>query len=175
MTSANRKEVDVNRIATRRDAGFTLIELSLVTALMSVIGVLGLTAMTNYQRTAELEGSADDLVSALRSTAQQSVTEGRTLCMRFDVSNDTYTVFRSACTSTAVVAAPTRRTRGSVALHNPTFTPANATTDSCPTGNACAYFYPRGTGSPGEVVVRRPSGKSITITIEGLTSRVVRS
>lgn len=159
----------------RMDPGFTLVELLIVTVLMSIIGALSLTALVNYQRAADVEGSADDLVSALRTAAQRSVTEGRTLCMRFDTVAHTYTVYRSTCSASSAVATPARKTRGPAVLNSASFAPAVPARDVCQTSNACAYFYPRGTGSPGQVVVQRPGGKSITITIEGLTSRVVRS
>lgn len=165
----------MTRRATSGDAGFTLIELTVVTALMSVIGALGLSALVNYQRAAQTEGTANDVVSALRTTAQRSVTEGRTYCVRFDTTAGTYTVYRSSCAATSAVALPARRTRGPVVLETPFFTPANPVKDVCFQASACAYFYPRGTGSPGQVVVRRVAGKAITVTIEGLTSRVVRS
>lgn len=165
----------VCRQTGRSEGGFTLIELMVAVALMSVVGALSLTALVNYQKAADLEGSADDLVSALRTGAQRSVTEGRTFCMSFDTTTNSYTLYRSTCASTSLVALPAKRTRGPAVLSAPTFTPANSARDVCQVGSGCAYFYPRGTGSPGTVVVRRPDGKSITVTIEGLTSRVVRS
>jgi prepilin-type N-terminal cleavage/methylation domain-containing protein len=157
------------------DSGFTLVELMMVTVLMSVLGALSLTAFVNYQRAADLEGTADDVVSVLRTTAQRSVTEGRTYCVRFDTGASTYTVYRSTCGASSTVAVPTKDARGPAVVSSPSFAPADPVTDVCPTGDDCAYFYPRGTGSPGSVVVQRPGGKSITVTIEGLTSRVVRS
>jgi general secretion pathway protein H len=165
----------VSRRTGRPEAGFTLIELTVVVALMAVVGALSMTALVNYQKASELEGSADDLVSALRSTAQRSVAEGRTFCMSFDTTVNTYTLYRSACTTSAVAVASGKSTRGPALLGSPSFTPANAATDVCQVGAGCAYFYPRGTGSPGQVEVYRDGGASITITIEGLTSRVVRS
>ena len=163
------------RVRHSLDEGFTLIELMVVTVLMSVIGALSLTALVNYQRAADVEGSADDLVSALRTSAQRAVTEGRTFCMSFDVAANTYTVYRTSCSAASTVATPAKRTRGPAVLSAPSFAPALPSRDVCQTANACAYFYPRGTGSPGQVVVQRPDGKSITVKIEGLTSRVVRS
>lgn len=161
--------------ASRTDAGFTLIELTVVTALMAILGTISMTAFVNYQRAADLEGTAEDVVSALRTTAQRSVTEGRTYCVSFDQSDRSYVVYRATCDAASPVAVPAKTARGPAELHTPSFAPADATSDVCTVGDGCAYFYPRGTGSPGSVVVHRPGGKSITVSIEGLTSRVVRS
>jgi prepilin-type N-terminal cleavage/methylation domain-containing protein len=164
----------VKRLNTEDSGGFTLVELLIVTVLMGMIGGAGLTAFAGYARNADLDGSANDVVSALRSAAQRSVTEGRTFCVAFDATANTYTVYRSSCASTSTIVTPAKQTRGPAILSSPSFTPANSTTDVC-SADGCAYFYPRGTGSPGQVVVRRNGGRSITVTIEGLTSRVVRA
>jgi prepilin-type N-terminal cleavage/methylation domain-containing protein len=164
----------VKRLSTADTGGFTLVELLIVTVLMGLVGVAGLTAFAGYARNADLDGSANDVVSALRSAAQRSVTEGRTFCVAFNTTANTYTVYRSSCASSSTVVGPAKRTRGPAVLSSPSFTPANSTTDVC-SSDGCAYFYPRGTGSPGQVVVRRSGGRSITVTIEGLTSRVVRT
>jgi prepilin-type N-terminal cleavage/methylation domain-containing protein len=156
------------------DAGFTLVETIMVTVLIGILGALAVTAFLNYARAADLEGSADDVVSILRTTAQQSLTEGRTVCVHFDDAADTYTVYRSSCAATSTVTTPTKQTRGPAVISSPSFVPANAATDVCFVGDDCAYFYPRGTASAGSVVVERPGGKTINIDVEGLTSRVVR-
>lgn len=165
----------MTRQPQRGDDGFTLIELTVVTALMSVLGAITMTAFVNYQRAADVEGTAGDVVSTLRTTAQRSVTEGRTYCVSFGTAPSTYTVYRSSCQVSSPVALPTKKARGPAVFSGPSFTPANASTDLCSTGAGCAYFYPRGTGSPGSVLVQRPDGTTITVSIEGLTSRVVRS
>lgn len=152
-----------------------MVEILVATVLMGLLGALSVAALVNYQRAADVQGSADDVVSTLRTLAQRSVTEGRTYCVQFDTSASSYTVYRSTCSSSSTVVVPTKQTRGPAVVSSPSFAPADPVTDVCPAGDDCAYFYPRGTGSPGSVVVERPGGESITITIEGLTSRVVRS
>jgi hypothetical protein len=63
----------------------------------------------------------------------------------------------------------------SITLSSFSFTPPAATipgqATSCPTANGCAYFYPRGTALGGGLQVTR-TGKTYTISVEGLTSRV---
>ena len=165
----------MRRVNTADATGFSLVELLVVTVLIGVIGGAGLTALKGYSSNADLDGSANDVVSALRSTAQRSVTEGRTYCVQFNTAANTFAVYRSSCSSTSTRVGAPIRTRGPAVVASPSFTPANSVRDVCQAASACAYFYPRGTGSPGQVVVRRPGGRAITVTIEGLTSRVVRS
>jgi prepilin-type N-terminal cleavage/methylation domain-containing protein len=158
----------------RQDSGVTLIEVLVAMVLASILGSLGMLSLDAYARTQGFQGTADEIVSTLRSTAQRAVSEGRTYCVSFDTTSRSWSVWRTACSTglgTAVEGGGTARR--STELQNPSFSPATPL-PPCPSGGACAYFYPRGTGSPGSIEILRGSD-TITVTVEGLTSRVSRS
>ena len=83
-----------------RADGFTLIELTIVIALMSVLGALGLTALVNYQRSADIEGSAT--TSSARCARRPSGRHRGSYVLRgLDVTANTYTSTARRCSSTA--------------------------------------------------------------------------
>lgn len=162
------------RSAPSSDAGFTLVELLVTVALMFVVGGLGLFALQSYTRAQEHQGTADELVSTLRTVAERALSEGRTYCVSLDPAADEWTVWQARCSTAGGTAVDGGRdTQGSVQLSSPSFS-LNATTQPCPQAGSCVYFLPRGTGTPGSVQVVR-DGAAIAVSIEGLTSRVSRS
>jgi prepilin-type N-terminal cleavage/methylation domain-containing protein len=156
------------------ESGFTLIELLVTMVLASILGTTGLFALQTYSQAQDHQGTADEVVSELRLAGQRSLSEGRTYCVHFDTGTDAWTVWRSECSTVGgTPVSDPQPARGLVQLDSPSFAPADPTAP-CPQTNACAYLYPRGTGSPGSVDVVR-DGTTITVTVEGLTSRVSRS
>lgn len=158
----------------RRDSGVTLIEVLVAMVLAAILGTVGVMSLDAYARVQGFQGTADEIVSTLRSTSQRAVSEGRTYCVAFDTTSHVWSVWRTACSSASGTpvegGGAARRT---AELNNPSFSPASPL-PPCPSGGACAYFYPRGTGSPGSIEIVRGSD-TITVTVEGLTSRVSRS
>ncbi len=155
-------------------SGFTLIELLVTMVLASILGTTGLFALQTYSQAQGHQGTADEVVSTLRSAAQRSLSEGRTYCVHFNTGTDSWTVWRSECSTVGgTPVSDPQPARGLVQLDSPSFAPADPTAP-CPQTDACAYLYPRGTGSPGSVDVVH-DGNAITVTVEGLTSRVSRS
>lgn len=159
--------------STRTEQGFTLIELMVVVVLMGVLGTVGLTTLVGYTKTQAQQGEADEVVSTLRLAAQKALTEGVTYCVHLDPTGKTVTTYRRLCGPASNRAESPRTVRKDVSLVNPTFVPALAA-QTCPTTGDCAYFYPRGTASEGNLVVDG-SGPDITVEVKGLTSRVTRS
>ena len=150
------------------DGGFTLIEVMVTMAIASTLMAVGAFGFTNWQRTSQQRGTAQELVSALRSTAVRAVSEGRTYCVDFDSATTTvYAVYRVSC-STGTLARGGARTAGpQVSLTT------NVTSAPCTAGHKCIYFYPRGTATPATVnVTSSARSKTYTITVEGLTARV---
>jgi type II secretory pathway pseudopilin PulG len=157
------------------ETGLTVVELLVTISLLAVLGGLGLTALQRYAWTQEHQGTADEVVSTLRDVAQRSLSEGRTYCVAFDTGADAWTVYRRQCsTSSGTVVDGAVRARGTVRIDSPSFTPADPTA-ACPAAGTCAYFYPRGTGSPGSVQILRDGSAPITVSVEGLTGHVSTS
>ncbi len=156
------------------DTGFTLVELLTSVALMFIVGGLGLFALSGFTRGQQHQGTANELVSTLRTVAERALSEGRTYCVSVDAAADAWTVWRAQCsTSGGTAVEGGRAAQGSVQLDSPSFALSGAT-QPCPQAGSCVYFQPRGTGSPGSVRVVR-DGRAIAVSVEGLTSRVSRS
>lgn len=154
--------------SSRREAGFTLIEVMVTMAIASTLMAVGVFGFTNWQRTSQQRGTAQELVSALRSTAVRAVSEGRTYCVDFDsATTQTYAVYRVSC-STGTLA------RGGAPTASPQVSlTTNVTSAPCTAGHKCIYFYPRGTATPATVnVTSSTRSKVYIITVEGLTARV---
>lgn len=154
----------------RTDNGFTLIELMVTTVLMAIVGALTVTSLVGYARAQDHQSTADEVVSVLRTTAQRALSEGRTHCVSFDTAAGTWTVHRTDCAAGPVVGSGDARS--GIDLQSASFTLQAA--HSCSSGTSCVYFTPRGTASPGTVAIARDTDV-ITVTVEGLSSRVSRS
>ncbi|GAC1610060.1 MAG: hypothetical protein NVS3B26_14790 [Mycobacteriales bacterium] len=160
-------------LARQDDGGFTLIELIFVMSIVGVLASIGAFSFASWRTTAEEQGSAQQLVSQLRSTAELAISEGRTHCVDLNPAARSYTVWRYACDPVAGTAVS-----GTLQTQSPNVTFTAILTEPsplplCPSGHSCLYFYPRGTAIPGTITVvssQRP--KVYTVHIEGLTSRV---
>jgi prepilin-type N-terminal cleavage/methylation domain-containing protein len=160
--------------AVAPDGGFSLIEMIVAIALMSIVMSLGILAMKSFLMSNRESGTAFDIRSALRNASELSVSEGRTYCVYFTATS--WTTYRSDCTVAADrVGGSQQVSDPSITLSAFSFAPPGAAipgqTTACATTNRCAYFYPRGTALGGGLQVVR-AGKTYTINGEGLTSRV---
>ena len=167
--SAHAQDLSQPARTSRDEAGFTLIELMVTMLIASTLMSIGAFGFTNWRHTSQQRGSAQELVSALRSTAVRSVSEGRTYCVDFDsAAAQSYSVYRVSCSSTGTLA------RGGASTAGPKVSlTTNVTSTPCPAGHKCIYFYPRGTASPATVnVTSSARSKVYTINVEGLTARV---
>lgn len=154
-----------------RDVGFTLVELLITMVIGSVLATIGGSSLFNWQKTAEHQGSAQEVVSQLRKAAERSVSEGRTYCVDFAPTRS-FTFWRYACGGTGTNVEGLRKTQSSRVTLEPTVSlPSPA--PACPTGDKCVYFYPRGTATPATILVKSSArSKVYTIHVEGLTARV---
>lgn len=152
----------------RRDAGFTLIELTIGMLITGILMGLGTAGWTSYQRSVEHRNAAQGLVSALRNAQQSSLAEAVTYCVAFDTASRAYTVYKYACGSTGTsVKGPVRTASARVTLAAPAFVQPDSSTSTT------LSFYPRGSATKGSVKVNRSgSSRAYTITVEGLTGRV---
>lgn len=156
------------------DGGVTLIELIVTMTLAGILMSVGILAMRSFLMSNREAGTANGVRSALRNASETSLSQGRTFCVYF--TSTTWTVYKTNCTVAA------NKVTGPVSVDDPSITlssisfpapavPVAGQTTACPTAGKCAYFYPRGTALPGSLRVVR-SGKTYTLNVEGLTSRV---
>ncbi len=151
-----------------------MIELIVTLSIAGVLMSIGILAMHTFLIAQRERGTASDVRSALRSTGERALSEGRTYCVSFTTT--TWTVYRSDCTVPAnKVAGPYRVEDQSITVTAVSFpapqTPVPGQNTACPTAGQCVYFYPRGTALAGSLQISRP-GKTYTVTVEGLTGRV---
>jgi prepilin-type N-terminal cleavage/methylation domain-containing protein len=152
----------------RGDEGFTLIELCVAMLIFSVMAALAVYPLRTWMA-GERQGSTTSAVeAALREAQQRAITEGRSMCVSFNLGTQTYTFLRGAC-----------GTAGQVTLDGPvkpdTGVRFTAATFAAPAGGTTTgvTFYPRGTASPGTVQISRSGSTRVdTLTVEGLTGRV---
>lgn len=155
-----------------QDHGFTLIELLVVMAIAGVLASLGIFGFANWQTTAQHQGSAQELVSQLRNTAELALSEGRTHCVDLDAANRSYSVYRRECSAAGTLVSRARTTQSSAVTFTASMTEPTPE-PPCPAGHDCVYFYPRGTATQGTITVASSKrSKLYTIHIEGLTARV---
>ncbi|MDQ1643646.1 MAG: ral secretion pathway protein [Actinomycetota bacterium] len=151
--------------------GFTLIELLVVMSIASILMAIGIFGFVNWQRTAQQQGSASQLVSGLRNASERSVSEGRTYCLDIDAGTS-YTLWRYSC-----VAPAGTQVEGQYKAQSATISFATTNTlpggAACSAGHKCVYFYPRGTAVATTVTVNSTvRSKVYTVHVEGLTARV---
>jgi type II secretion system protein H len=157
----------------RDDSGFTLIELLVVMLIVSILTTIGMFTFAGWRSTAQQQGSAQELVSQLRNTAELALSQGRTHCVDLNPAARTYTVYRYTCDGSAAnkvsgtLSTQSSRVTFTSTLSLPSPAPA------CPASHSCFYFYPRGTAIPGTIAVASSKrSKVYTIHVEGLTARV---
>ena len=147
---------------TRRDSGFSLIEVLVSIALMGVLMAIAVGGWSAWARASEQSGTARELQSTLRQTQQRAVTEGTAMCVTF--TSVAYTVSRGSCTSSPPPAAT--RVEGPV----PAGRGVQIASSAFPLG---VTFTARGTSTDGSVTVTRTdSSKVYTLQVEGFTGRV---
>ena len=158
---------------TSHDSGFTLIEMLLTLVIGSTLAAIGGAGVFHWQRTAEHQGTAQQVVSQLRKAAERSVSEGRTYCVDFTPTRS-YSLWRYSCGATGTAVDGVRTTQSFRVTLAPTVTlPSPA--PACPVGDKCVYFYPRGTATPATILVNSSArSKVYTVHVEGLTARVYK-
>ena len=152
---------------TRRgDKGFTLVELAVGMVVLGILLSLGAAGWSRYQSSQEHVSAAREIVSVLRNAQMRATAEETTYRVDVDVAARTLTVSRFdgtgyvPRTTSALVGAGLRVDEAGFL-------------DRLGATSSSAYFYARGTASPGRVVVTR-AGRDLekVITVEGLTGRV---
>lgn len=150
----------------RSDAGVTLIELAVAVVVLAILIGLTNTGWGRYRESQEAVSASGEVVSVLRNAQMRATAEATTYRVDVDPVARTLTVHRYDGAG-YVQRARTTLGGGSLRVDEASFS------DKTGAVTTSAYFYPRGTASPGRVVVgREGSGTPRVITIEGLTGRV---
>ncbi len=154
------------RKTCRADSGFTLVELAVAMVIFGALLSLAVPGWSNYQRNQEGVSASREIVSVLRNAQMRATAEVATYRVDVDLAARTLTVHRydgAVYVQLRTSALDGQQLRVDEAGF---IDKLGATTTS-------AYFYPRGTASPGKVVVSR-AGHPVkhVIKVEGLTGRV---
>ena len=153
------------------DAGFTLVEMCFATLVFGVLAATATVELKGWADAHDQSGTAAEIQAVMRETQQKAVTEGRSMCVDFSTSAQTYSVYRGSCDSST-----------KVILHGPIHPQGSKSRIAEPSFNGPlgistgVTFAPRGTAWPGTVrVIRAGSGRVWTVALEGLTGRVSRA
>jgi prepilin-type N-terminal cleavage/methylation domain-containing protein len=152
-----------------RDSGYTLIEIMVVVGLVSLLAALGVGAWKSWAGAEAHKGAATDMQTVMRQTQVRAVTEGVSLCVKFDTTAETYTVYRFECATTGnvKVSGPFSLGDGRLLLSGVQFHKPDGTIVGMVT------FRPSGSAWPGGLTIARTgSSKTYSLTVEGLTGRV---
>lgn len=165
-----------------------MIEILVTIVISAVLLTLGASALRGYWINRSLHDGAESVVSELRNVQERSVSESHPLVYGgwFDLGSSEWGVVRfdpkdptvSGDDECAVVSGPNRFSAG-VVVDDVSFEDQVPQTSVCasavPDGAEIAFFFARGTASPGDVTLLQPhNGKRETITVSGLTGRVDR-
>ena len=154
---------------SRRDSGFTLIEMMVVVGFVSLLAAFGVGAWKQWTVGHAQVGAVTDMQTVLRQTQVRAVTEGQNFCVKFDTTANAYTVYRFACNTTGNV-----KVNGPFTLGDPRVQLGNVAFDSVsPATSTQLTFKASGSATPGTLqVIRTGSTKVYTLDVEGLTGRV---
>ncbi len=159
MTAGRRK-------AQVPDYGFTLIELSVAMVILGILLGMAAPAWKNYATNQERVSASREVVSVLRTAQTRATAEETTYRVDVDATAKTLTVFRFDG-STYVQRSISALEGRTVLLQQVAFIGKDGVSTSS------AYFYARGTASPGKVIVAlKGRSQQNVITVEGLTGRV---
>lgn len=146
--------------------GFTLIELAVSMTVLGVLLAMAVPAWSSYRTNQDRVVASREVVSLLRNDQLRAVAEETTYRVDVDAAARILEVQRFDGV-TYVRRSATKLQGSSVLVQAPAFRDKGGTTTSS------AYFYARGTASPGEVTVASSAGdRRHVISVEGLTGRV---
>ena len=150
----------------RADGGFTVIELAVAMALIGAMLALGTPGWRNYQANQEHVSASRELVSTLRNAQLRATAEETSYRVDVDAVALTLSVYRFDGAG-YVQRSVSALDGGQLRVDQAEFI------DKLGVTTTSAYFYPRGTASPGRIVLGR-EGRTVqkVVTVEGLTGRV---
>jgi prepilin-type N-terminal cleavage/methylation domain-containing protein len=136
--------------------GFTLIELMIVIAIISILSAVSLYGWRGYQDNVNLKTAAREVMSDITSSKQRSVSEGVQYCIQFTHGSPNYSINASSCVT------PTQTQDKNITSFGSglTIKDTNFNLDR-------VSFLPRGTLSSnfGDINLTNGRGSTATITI----------
>lgn len=137
--------------------GFTVIELAVVIALISVILSLGMPSFTSFIQFSYLQNDSWKIISDLRNYRHQAIVEHYDYRIAFDISRDKYTVEQRNYLTGALV-----KTVKTVSFTNDLTSAGDVT------------FHPRGNATVGGTITlrSRQAAGSATLTVQATTGAV---
>lgn len=170
------------RRVTQDDQGFSMLELAVTMVLAGILLALAVGPFTSFRRGQEERGATREIVGLLREVQSKSVSEECVYRVTFAPASTNSVAARMAtvqkretsgnCDASGSWVTKETRSFAGTAVWVKTASFDNLAADADVTPSS-AYFYARGTGSPGSLtLVRTGSAKTYTVSIEGLTGRV---
>jgi prepilin-type N-terminal cleavage/methylation domain-containing protein len=145
----------VSRASARRDAGFTLMELVVVLAVLATVTAFALPSIRRGSEGLQLRTGASRVASLLREARQQAVTHRRPTRVALESSH------RAVALAFVGSDEPLRRVELSERFRL-------AATE----GGDAVIFSPRGLGKDARWTVEGPGGRSLVVEVHGITGRV---
>ena len=146
----------------RRQAGFTLLELMLVVAVIGIITALATPMFLSYYQGAQLRVAAEQVVTFLNQGRQMAITQNGLICVHIAPTAMHYHL--GTCNAGAIWVGPGTNTAGDIAL------PLNITVAAAP--NEVTFNYLGGsTAGTTYAITHTPSSKSVNVVV-ALSGRV---
>lgn len=149
----------------QREDGFTLIEVMVTILLMSLLMAIAAGPWSSFQQARAHKETARLVVSAMRNAQVSAVAESTRYRVAVTDAGRSVTVYQSPVSGTEVK-------RSSFPVADSRIEIAGAAFVSTAGTSTSAFFYGRGSATPGELVIRRQDHPDIKIKVEGLTGRV---
>ena len=151
----------MHRTGKSGDRGFTLIEITVGMLVFGFLLAIATPAWKSYSRVQQQRSASNEVVSVLRNAQGRATAEETVYRVSVDAVARTLTVDRAGIVQRTVTLVGNEVRISEVAFTNAAGLPATV------------YFTPRGTASPGRIVVSSQGrAQKRTITVEGLTGRV---
>jgi len=150
----------------RRSAGFTLIEMVVTLALVSILFIMAVGGYRYFSANRALDVAAREIRIQIREAQSMAVSTGNTHRVYFNVSDDTFVMQRRQG-SDWVNASPAEALPSAV----------NFDSSSPPNFDGDAYIecFARGTSESGTLVLQNRNSKTKTISVDGETVHVTES
>jgi prepilin-type N-terminal cleavage/methylation domain-containing protein len=172
----------------KREDGFTLIEILVTIAIMSIVMMVGAGALRQYWLSRAVNDGADSLQSQMRAAQERAVSESHPIVygIRVDPGTSDWWVVRydpvnAGTADDTCTTQQTHKFSTGVVIQSASFTGDTYVADFCrsklgaPGDNQFALFYPRGNATGGTVTLRQPTvGRERTVNVAAVTGRVTQ-